>query len=178
MINLLLPEDQNAARTEYRRRVLAVAGTLALAFLLIIFIIAGSLYWFIRFRQAEAGQALETAKRELAVDNLDQLASDIKATNDKLKRLRADPDLKAPPSEIIARLVQSRGRVILQKITYLARSGAPVMVSLAGKAPTRQEFLSYLEILQNDPLLAQVDSPVKNLIQEKNLSFTLELTLK
>ena len=178
MINLLPPENQRLVNQDYRRRVWTVIGLLLLAFLVVVLIVTGSLYREERFRLAEAQQGLETTKQTLAEGELDKLAAAVKNTNEQLKRLAALPAAAAAPSTIIALIIRQRGAVVLSKLTYAAPAGGPAKLSLEGRAPTRQEFLRYLEALQTLPFLAQVNSPVKNLIQEKNLTFTLELLLK
>ena len=178
MINLLPPENQYSVKQDYRRRIWATAGLLLLAFLLVILITAGSLYWLVRIRLAEAKQKLETTKQTLTENDLDKLAAEIKNTNEQLKRLNTLPAATPLPSTFIAKIIQPRGQVNLQKISYSAPAAAPATINLEGRAPTRQEFLRYLAELQELPFLAKVDSPVKNLIQEKNFIFTLSLILK
>lgn len=173
MINLLLPEDQIKLRADYRRRLSATAAGLMLAWLVVVLVIAGALYLFIRHRQIESAAALAAAKQALAGENLEQLAAAIKETNEQVDRLILPAP--APPSEIIARIIEPRGRVRLEKISY---AGGQKTIDLAGTAPARPDFLSYLEALRALPEIVRVDSPVRNLIQEKNLSFTLNLTLK
>lgn len=177
MINLLLPIERNKRRAEYRQRLFVTAGLLSLAFLLIILVIAGSLYWFIRFRRAEVEQNLASIKHEFAGANLDQAAAEIKRTNDELKHLRVG-GIASTPSLILDHLIAPRGAVTLRQIAYRSAADQPTLVSVTGKSPTRQEFLNYLSRLQGDPLFVKIESPVKNLIQEKNLAFNLELVAK
>jgi len=178
MINLLLPEEARAVNRDYYRRIWTVAGMLVLATTIIILIVIGSLYWFTNIRLTDAKQALAVSKQAFAQNDLDQLLEEIKITNERLKRLASSVDLPGLlPSEILTKIIDSRGQVTLQKINYLAGADS-TKVSLAGRSSTRTEFLKYLETLRQLPFIAQVHSPVKNLIQEKNLSFTLELTLK
>ncbi len=177
MINLLLPDYQQKVRADYRRRWLVVAGSLFLIWLLIIFIIAASLYWFVRLRRAAAVEALALIKNDTVILEIEKQAAAIKEANILVKHLRTKPP-PASPAAVIRRLIDRRGSIIISEIAYRFSPNAPPTVKLVGKSPTRQEFLVYLETLRADPELAKVDSPVKNLIQEKNLSFTLEVTGK
>jgi len=177
MINLLLPTGARAVRRDYRRRIWTVAGMLMLSFILVMFVVIGSLYWFTRVRLADAKQALTVSKQTLVQGDLDRSLVEIKTTNERLKRLTSPVDNQSPlPSTLLAELIKHRGQITLQKIEYSA--DVPTKVRLAGQAPTRSEFLKYLETLRQLPFVERFDSPVKNLVQEKNLSFTFELTLK
>jgi len=178
MINLLLPNDQQKLRADYRHRLFTVTGFLLLIWLVIIFISAASLYWFVRLRRAEAVEALTSVKSDtLAAAEIEKQAAAIKEANILTKHLRAETTMFLPVA-VIRRLTDRRGSITISKIAYSASPNAPPMVKLAGKSPTRQEFLVYLEALRTDPGLDEIDSPVRNLIQEKNFSFTLGVTVK
>lgn len=177
MINLLLPGYQDKLRADYRYRWLVTAGFLVLVWLLIIFIITASPYWFVRFRRAEAEQALASVKNDIVAAQIEQQAATIKEANALAKSLLAET-VAISPVTIIRRLVDRRGPVTIKEIAYSISSDAPPLLKLTGKSPTRQEFLVYLEALRADPALAEIDSPVRNLIQEKNLTFMLGVTVK
>ncbi|MBI2100432.1 MAG: hypothetical protein HYT47_00175 [Candidatus Vogelbacteria bacterium] len=177
MINLLLPVDQQKLRTDYRRRWLVVAGFLFLVWLLIILVILSSLYLLVRLRRAETVEALASVKNDLEALEIEKQAATIREANVLIKQLVGDTTT-ASPVAIIRRLVDRRGSVAISEISYNFSPVAPATFRLTGKSPTRQEFLLYLEALRRDPELATIDSPVKNLIREKNLVFTLEVTVK
>ncbi|MBI2097503.1 MAG: hypothetical protein HYT46_01010 [Candidatus Vogelbacteria bacterium] len=177
MINLLLPVDQQKLRADYRRRWFVVSGFLTLGWLLIVFIIAASLYWFVRFRRADAETALAAIKTDRVAAAIKEQAAAIKEADVLTKSLRVDP-LTISPSSVIRRLLDRRGSVTVSEIAYVVPPDGPPALKLAGKSQTRQEFLVYLEALRSDPELVTVDSPVKNLIQEKNFTFTLGITIK
>ncbi|MBI4136370.1 MAG: hypothetical protein HY481_02385 [Candidatus Vogelbacteria bacterium] len=177
MINLLLSDYQQKLRADYRHRLFAVAGFLLLVWLLIILIIAVSLYWFVHLRRTEAEATLASVKNDTLAAAIEKQAAAIKEANILTKHLRAETTTVSPAA-VIRRLTDRRGAITIREITYSLSPNAPPVVKLTGKSPTRQEFLVYLEALRTDPGLDEIDSPVRNLIQEKNLSFTLEVTIK
>ena len=51
-------------------------------------------------------------------------------------------------------------------------------VALSGTASTREAFLNFQEILNNNPLFVHVESPVSDLTKKENISFNISANLK
>ncbi len=175
MINLLLPEEQDLLRAEYHHRLSVVVGSLAGAWFLIIFVIAISLFGYMFLEKQQVGAALAEVEKSSLGSKIEVQAATVTELNALIKQWQGG-QAAVLPSTLLQHLLDHRGRVTIQTISYSAK--APGTINLAGKSPTRADFLAYLEALRLDPQFAAVVSPVKNLIQEKNLPFTLSLTLK
>ncbi len=176
MINLLLPEEQKKLSSEYHHRLLTVAGFLISAWFIIILIIIGSLYWYIFLQRTEAEQMLAKVNSGSILAEVEKQTLTIKNFNDLVKQWQSG-EVANSPSLIIKDLLSDRRQVVVQQLNYSAKSAEGAIITLSGKSPTRQQFLTYLASLEKNPLFKKINSPVKNLIQEKNISFTLEITL-
>jgi hypothetical protein len=139
------------------------------------------------FVQADIVGVIKSMKRSnssgpddiLAEDQVDQLRTEIEEINERLSRLRVSLAGPGParPSLVLAHLINPLLPFELRQIDYSTNADLSVTVNLAGQSPTRPDFLTYLESLRADSLFADVESPVNNLIQDQNLSFTLKLAV-
>ena len=57
-------------------------------------------------------------------------------------------------------------------------SYAKKTISFSGMADTRQIFLNFQEMLENNPLLSNVESPVSDLTKKENIAFNISAKLK
>ncbi|MEK7552772.1 MAG: hypothetical protein AAB505_01545 [Patescibacteria group bacterium] len=176
MINLLLPDDQKKRRVEHHHRLLVVSGNLTLALLVIILLVVVSLYWIVHSKRVEVEKNLVGTKQQMVEADTAKLEAEVKKINERIKHLQTNQST-VTPSLILDRLISYRQGISLQQITYLSKSGAPIAVELVGQSETRPGWLNYLERLQADPLFVEIESPVRNLIQEKNPTFTLSLKI-
>ena len=175
MINLLLPEEQDLLRAEYRHRLSVVVGSLTGVWFLIILVIAISLFGYMLIEKQEVATALAEVEKSALGSKIEVQAATVTKLNALTKQWHGG-EMAVLPSDLVQRLLDRRGRVTIQTINSSAKT--PGTINLAGKSSTRPDFLAYLEALRLDPQFAEVVSPVKNLIQEKNLPFTLTIILK
>ena len=88
MINLILTEDKNRVRHNYRARVALVAAGLFLALLLIFLVGLGSLYLVVTWRQSAIAGSLGTARQGSAGAKFDTLEGELRGLAEKVKILR------------------------------------------------------------------------------------------
>jgi len=48
---------------------------------------------------------------------------------------------------------------------------------LRGNATTRNDLLQFISAIRNHPSFREIESPVENILKERNISFTLSFTI-
>ncbi|MCC6290629.1 hypothetical protein IT398_00975 [Candidatus Nomurabacteria bacterium] len=173
MINLLTPERQQELLKEYRHRRRRVASTLALigfgiALLLLVILFS----------------RLQATKKEVSA-LIAQTPS--KETNDNDLALK-----EATRTLVIARNVKkssatawweavfpnrTSGLIITDWQWFADNTSGPAHVSIAGRASQRQALIDFVTTLKQDKIFSTVESPISNLIKNRDLDFTIELTI-
>jgi Tfp pilus assembly protein PilN len=175
MINLLTTADSQAVRAEYHRRLFVVVGLLSLSLILIINIVIGAFALILSWRRDEALARVAVAHREFTSEKLVTARRTTNEINTATKVLVAKP-LAQPISTIYQHLIEKRlAGVQLTRLEFTATDGG--QVSVDGQSTTRAAFLAYLEALRADPYFQRVESPVKNIIRERDISFNLTVFL-
>mgnify|MGYP001564266214 CR=1 FL=1 len=178
MINLLSIEDRKAVRAEYRHRLFVVGGLLTLGLILIALIILSSFAFILSLRRSEVEGQIETIRKEFAVAELDQAREVIKQTNNSVKIFTATSS-QAAISAVWGDLITARTPGIrLTRLSFSPPSKDGGQVVVEGKSETRATLLAYLDKLRQVEYFSEVDSPIKNIIQERDLTFTLTAILK
>lgn len=176
MINLLSIEDRQAVRAEYRHRLFVVGGWLALGLILIAIIILSSFVYILSLHREEVGEKIATVRQAFASTELDQAREVIKQTNNSIKVLTASPS-QATISSIWASLISARtSGVLLTRLSFSLQNANQIVVE--GKSQTRASLLAYLDKLRQVEMFSVVDLPIKSIIQERDLVFSLTVTLK
>jgi len=172
-LNLLPPEQKGNLNYEIDRRMVQFFGF----WFFVIIIIFGALvlpaFFFISLQQPEVERAArieeearasvrttETEGKILGINNL----LDIIVTREE-KKQNVLPFLK----EILSR---SPAKVWVAFITYMP---AENRATVAGLAATRSELLKFIDLLKASPGIKTVTSPVSNIIQEKDINFSLSI---
>ncbi len=176
MINLLSTEDRRAVRAEYRHRLFVVGGLLTLGLILITIIILASFAYILSLHRGEVEEKLVTVRQQFASAELDEAREMIKQSNNSIKIFSATSSQEMV-SSIWASLITARiPGIRLTRLAFSAQTANQVVVE--GKSQTRAVLLAYLETLRQDKKFLTVDLPIKSIIQERDLVFTLTATLK
>lgn len=175
MINLLFPADQKAIRAEYRHRLFVVGGLLTFGLALIALIIVGSFAFILAQRHREVSGQITAAREQFASSELDRVRRGVEQANAAAKILAVAPTFE-PVTTIYQRLIDKRvAGIQLTQLAFSIEGGGKVEVS--GKSPTRAALMTYLETLRTDDHFRNVESPVKNIIRERDVAFNLTVTL-
>jgi hypothetical protein len=98
------------------------------------------------------------------------------ATNN-LANLLLETDATSSPSELITVLKMAAGnRVSLNNFQFLKLDTSPI-ITVAGVAATRQDLATFRDIITTDTRISNVNLPISNLIKDKDLLFSMEITL-
>jgi len=176
MINLLPPERKALVLADYRRRRLVTGGLLFSGLLALTLLVLLVLLFSVRSRRlaAEATLGAERARvgqtaileEELV---LGQLARELGFLTAAASRRRL--------TEVVETiLAKPRSGIRISDLTFDRAAGQPIF-RLAGVAATRQSLLDFLAVLRQEPLVKQVESPVSNLIRDREAEFTINLQI-
>ncbi|MEK7504807.1 MAG: hypothetical protein AAB589_00770 [Patescibacteria group bacterium] len=179
MINLLPIEDRLKLKAEYHRRLIITWSGVLLAVCISALILETSFFLVLWHKR----QALERVLVQISTDakpaQFDELEQALAKTADEVAVLLVSRRV-LPLTQLLIELVakeQAVAGVSVGDMTFDLNSGAGIL-SLHGLATTRQTFLNFVKALTESELLETVDYPVNNLINEKNIRFALEITLK
>jgi hypothetical protein len=178
MINLLPSETIIANQWRYRRHRFLVAGVLLLSVLLIALGVLGYFTWVIKLRAAAVGQQLTELKKRSEAKELIELERNWRLTEQQLKKL-APLGVPAPsPAVLWGQVIAAKPVGIrLTKILFVASPGATTTLALGGTASSRKSLLALVEQLRRDKTFRTVDSPVDNLIKDRDTPFVINLEI-
>lgn len=92
-----------------------------------------------------------------------------------LREIRVYASQPHYPSKILDTLANHGNAGISLETITVAETGG---VILNGKADTRKALLEFESTLRNSPYLADISSPLSNVIRESNISFSIQGNLK
>ncbi|OGZ45606.1 MAG: hypothetical protein A3J54_00795 [Candidatus Ryanbacteria bacterium RIFCSPHIGHO2_02_FULL_45_13b] len=175
-LNLLPPEDQK--RIGYKRLILFFTYIHAGTF--IILIIGNTLllptYFFLFFQNRGTNELLAAQQQTMETKEDREIESRIQQANTTLAYLKTtyaftqdslvasvtDTIVKAPPGITFM---------------FLSFEKETSKMTLRGHAPARNDLLQFITALRAHPSFHDIESPVENILRDKNISFTLSFTV-
>ena len=175
MINLLSIDDRQAVRAEYRHRLFILGSLLIFGLILISLIILGSFVFILSLRRDAVSGQIEATRQQFASTELEATRQLIGQANDAIKIINPTTDQELI-SAIWERLITLRGPGV--RLNHLAFSSlGESQVAVNGQSQTRANLLAYLENLKRSGYFLRVESPIKNIIRERDITFSLLVTL-
>lgn len=176
-LNLLPPEDR--ARIGYERLTRFFTlfyGSIA-ALLLIGIILALPTYFFVFFQNRGIAELITASRQAAESEQARETEARIQKTNAKLRRLEkyyAAPSLSTTDTlrEI---LTKTPAGITFTRLSLKNETGD---AAIQGTAAIRDDLLQFLTALRGNPLFANVESPVENILRERNLSFKISFTIR
>jgi hypothetical protein len=177
MFNLLPDSLKKEIKAEYKLRVIIVILVFVL-FIQLSFLVFIFPSWLISlYKEKETvAQAEEMSKSE-RVSNINSLTSIVTDTNTKLNMLNNTleyPEFLPLANSILA---QKTSSIKLDQFYYTSQSPVTGTISLNGVSATRDSLVAFVKSLQETKLFKSVDLPVSNLTKDKNIKFSLTLTI-
>ncbi|MDP3958351.1 MAG: hypothetical protein Q8Q36_02725 [bacterium] len=173
MINLLPDSAKEAARAEYRRR-LAVSSLvlfLTASFFVFLFLAPSYLLAYVKLASLEERRALfrKSIEEATAVKELALLEAELSVLR---------PKEAAPPvAALIEAVVKDKGpSVRLRQFSY-ERRGKTAKFDVSGSAATRASLIAFVDRLKKREEFEDVFSPVSNLVRDKDVEFTVQISL-
>jgi len=175
MINLLPPAEKEILRRTYRRRFWIAAGIMLLAWLVLAIVLAAAFFWLVRFRRLAPRAAAELA----AGEEQNALAQEKELTVflDRTRSLAAAPEALRPTEAFLKVGALAGGQIKIYSFQLASDSELGGKLSIAGRAASRQELVAFIERLRGEAMFSFVESPIANLVQDRDADFSLILTL-
>lgn len=174
MINLLPPEQIAANRHLYRARRYFLVGALIFSWFLIAGILLGSAYVLARTKRLARQEALVARQAEMAQGETLTLERSWRRLAEETVLLATVLDQPPGPTFFIGRVLAERPEGV--RLTGLSFRDDGT-IALLGVADERRQLLNFLDRLKAEPVFLAVESPVANLIHERDAPFTLTLFL-
>ena len=179
MINLLPPEILKQELSDYRRRRLIVVLYLLLSLEIISIIIGASAYWlrYHNYRQLEKN--LSGSESSVEAKEYETLAQALEHSQRQLAILAIPSAWAIGPVDLVELLAShQRQGIAATSITYQVNKDQSVKSEVRGLAATRTNLLKFIEALKTNPSISAVDSPINNLIKDREISFVIRLEVK
>ena len=177
MFNLLQDNLKEKIKADYKFRRLSVFLSFII-FLQVSFLIFLLPSWIISlFREREAISQIEKMNQSLLSQNKDSVASIITGTNAKLNII--NNILNYPEVIPIVNVILSNktSSIYLNGLTYTSTNASTSVLTIQGISLTRESLVSFVKNLEKSGAFKVVDLPVSNLAKDKNISFSINLSV-
>ncbi len=173
MINLLSEAAKNNLAHERFSRLLVIIGVGLLAILvsgaLLITLALASL----NLQKSEFSRELEAAKKSPTLGRVEEVEANIAKTNEKSKIFAQSLSRENRISSVLVEAISTLAPSI--KISELTYNG-PVEFRLKGLVGTRDDLLKFIEFLDKSEQIDEVNSPISNLLKDRNIEFSISFT--
>lgn len=174
-LNLLTPQArQIIAYERYRRAALALVVSVGAA-LTIFAVLLLPTFFFITFYENELARQLEmeraSAKRA-KLDALESLAADINGLAGRILAEEQKSRIYPVVSEVVSAIPEGL------TISSLRLSVDKKNLVIDGQAETRDIFLEAIKRLRDSPSVSNVVSPLSNIIRERDITFSLNISIR
>jgi hypothetical protein len=177
MFNLLPENLKLKIKAEYAERRIVVILIFVISLLISIIVMLLPTWLSSLYKEMETKKESDKMNQYLATFNVTPTVDLIKSINQKLNIL----DTLLAYQKIIPNLdiiiAQKTSAIVLTSIAYTSASGDTATISIGGKAVTRDSLVTYVKKLQDTVKFKAVDLPISNLAKDKNISFTMNVTV-
>ena len=174
-MNLLSPAEKRDLRiTEFNRLVFSLASWL-LVILVIFSIFLASAFLSLSILLKEQTNLITIRESEPQMQNLLKIEDKIRQTNQVIKQINSKQRqmvLWTPLLEGLTKIVPTG--VCLTTLAYQSNSN---QIILNGWANQREDLLRFQKSLEENPFFAEVETPLANLVKEKDIDFSFTLQL-
>ena len=177
MINLLPYDEIEKLGREHLGRFAVVAGLSLSGIVAIGLILLVPSYLFLLYEKRELGRELELTYRSLEMSEVDYIESEIANFNAALGIFEKNEREIRPVASILEKILSFRPDTMrFESIGYSRTKGE--RISVKGRVSSREVFLDFVARLETSGLFKKVDSPVSNLLREKDVDFSLILEIE
>ncbi|MCX6731872.1 MAG: hypothetical protein NTX55_02710 [Candidatus Parcubacteria bacterium] len=172
-MNFLPEEDKRKIKKEYLRRLFAVIGIFFFFAVFIGIILLLSFSVFLKDQEHNLERQMAVSGERLARNNIGDTISLIEELNAKISLL--DPEQKnigekSALTKII--LEEKTNKIKINNFSFIEGK-----ILIQGVSDNRQGLLSFIDSLKKKKEFKGVESPVSNLIKEKDIDFRLTIEL-
>lgn len=176
MINLIPQSAKRGIRLEYWLRVVTVWGVLVTGALVGSVVIMAPAYVLINLQIDASAESSAAASQKIA--SYESVAKDLNRSNVEAKAV-LDTTGYVPISnyvEMIRRLENSN--ITVSEITIGRAKDSFSPIQIKGQAVDRQSLSRFRDNLLAEPTVASVDLPISNLAKDKDIQFSLSVSVK
>jgi hypothetical protein len=176
MINLVPGVVRKAIVKEYWIRVISVFLFLTVLASLLSVLFALPVYVLIKAQvDAYGASATEAAARVAEFDISTGALTKANSQAEKIVSQKSDVDF----TEVMNQIEElANTGISLKSYQFARKEGEMVPVLLAGRASSRQSLADFHFTLKSNEMVEKVDLPISNLAKEKDIDFTMTITLK
>lgn len=171
MINLLSNEARKKVRALYRLRLLAVV---LVVFFYVCLVSIGLLvpsFLLMQGKSVSLSESLNAAQNRPISREADEAVNNVLALNKLINKLSSVPKLPLM-GETLDKLFEDKIEGIsFESIDYTNQK----VITIAGRASTREILLAFTRKLNQDSYFSNVSSPISNLIKSTDINFQITL---
>ena len=174
-VNVLSPADKLIFRYE-RARILVQRFSIRVIFIVLLFAVALlPSYFQTVFQQQEFSRQQENLAKSPEQLHVSEIDREVDSANKLISQLKglfeAERQTTGMRFSALSKVLPARIR--LQSLRISAEGA-----SVAGVAETREDVVSVASALQNLDFVASVNSPISNIVREKNNQFRIDVKFK
>ncbi|HEY4482808.1 MAG TPA: hypothetical protein VI953_01390 [Candidatus Paceibacterota bacterium] len=174
MINLLPESAKDKIRKVYVLRVVATALFALLVLLVSCDIFLLPSFLILSSKGDATTLALSTARLRPVSKEADTAVAEIEEVNTKIRLITAIGRPFSTGGMLDRILSHKTSNITLSNIDYSSDS----KVNLKGVARDREALLTLVKNLQDDPMFAEVGSPISNLIENHDIAFNINMKVQ
>ena len=185
MMNLLPTLEKKALVREYWWRFTHVVALVLLAAVSVASILLLPSFVYLAFERDSLDVQLSALRAQNALFLKDTSAQvELAETARQLELTRPVSTTSPLPSSSILAAVGLMGHAILLESIGYSKVDRPqagketAMMVIRGSARDRNELLRFIHVLEGEPRFIRVDSPLTNLIKDKDILFTLQVAVR
>ena len=172
-MNLLPKEDQKIIRKERLKRFIVLSAVSFALVAVFAWILLLPSYLILFYEGQFLEHKLNIAEKDTERKKIEELESEISGLNKKLDILKRAMQNRQEPSRLFQEIIAQKPRGV--KLDILSYEEAFGRVSLQGRAKARNDLLAFVKALENDVMFSRVVSPIANLLEGEDTSFSLVL---
>ncbi len=174
-LNLLPPAEKKDLRiSEFNRLIFSLAGWFLVILVIFSIFLAGA-FLSLSILLKEQANLVAIRESEPQMQNLLKIEDKIKQTNQIIKQINSKQRQMVLWTPLLERLTKTVPAGLY--LTNLSYQPSGNRIILNGWADQREDLLCFQRSLEENPFFAEVETPLANLVKEKNIDFSFTLHL-
>jgi len=181
MTNVLPYKQKKRVRSEYARRLISVTLSFLLVTIFFALILLLPSYVLSTSRAHTTKGQIDLIIKYVQEQGGDDSAEVLRAMNVKISALRNNSSAISFERIIDAALRHRGSHIVWGGITYEYTADGDTeegRAVISGTANTRDSLLGFVERLESDTLFSEVDLPISNLAEERDVRFSIRLKVR
>lgn len=172
-MNFLPEENKIAIKKEYLRRLFMVAGFFIFSSILISIILLLSTFLLLKGQKGNLERQLSLSQQRLAQSEAKDTANVVQELNKKISILENGQKNIREKSAIIKNIISRK----TEKIAINEFIFDKDRISIQGFSDKRINMLDFINSLKQEKSFKKVESPISNLLKEKDIEFNISIEL-